>query len=55
MDKTSIKERLALLRDTAEQLRHAAEVVLAEAQHMEAAQVRFAARGEARRTQKADR
>lgn len=55
MEKISFKERLALLRETAEQLRHAAEVVLAEAQHMEAAQLRFAARGDARHTHKASR
>ena len=54
MDKTSFTERLALLRKTAEQLRTAAEIVLAEVQHMEAAQRRFAARGD-RHTQKADR
>ena len=54
MDKTSFTERLALLRKTAEQLRTAAEIVLAEVQHMEAAQQRFAARS-GRRTQKADR
>ncbi len=54
MDKTSFKERLALLRETAAQLRTAAEVVLSEVQHMEAAQQRFAARDSAR-TRKADR
>ncbi|MFN0217357.1 MAG: hypothetical protein ACKVP4_00940 [Hyphomicrobium sp.] len=54
MDKTSFTERLALLRQTAVQLQTAAEIVLAEVQHMEAAQRRFAARDN-RRTQKADR
>ena len=50
MDKTSFTERLALLRKTAEQLRTAAEIVLAEVQHMEAAQRRFAARAGAEAT-----
>jgi len=54
MDNISFKERLALLRETAAQLRTAAEVVLAEVQHMEAAQRRFVARDSAR-TRKADR
>ena len=55
MNKPSFEERLTLLRNTAEQLRTAAEVVLAEAQHMDAARLRFAARDDARRTQKASR
>jgi hypothetical protein len=37
-------ERTALLRQTAFDLKHAAEIVLAEVQRMEAAQQRFAAR-----------
>ena len=53
--KPSFHERLALMRETAEDLARAAEVVLAEAQHMEAAQKRFAARDGNRRTHKADR
>lgn len=48
-------ERTALLRKAALDLRSIAETVLAEVQHMEAAQARFAARNGNRRTQKAGR
>jgi hypothetical protein len=40
----SFAERATLLRETAMQLRNAAETVLTEAQRMEAAQVRFSQR-----------
>ena len=55
MNKPSFEERLTLLRNTAEQLRTAAEIVLAEAQHMEAAKLRFATRDDARRNHRASR
>ncbi len=42
-------QRSALLKETAHQLRSAADVVLAEVQHMEAAQARFAQKVETRR------
>ena len=48
-------ERTAALKDVAFDLKHAAEIVLAEAQRMEAAQGRFAARNNARQTTKANR
>lgn len=54
MSQPSFKERTALLRDGALQLRAIAETVLAEVQHMEAAQTRFATKRQAR-TQKASR
>lgn len=54
-NKPTFHERLALMRETAEDLRRAADVALAEAQQMQAAQLRFAARDANRRTQKADR
>lgn len=54
-NKPSFHERLALMRETAEDLRRAADIVLAEAQHMEAAEARFSARDQNRRTQKASR
>ena len=54
-DKQSFAERLALLRDTANQLRTAADVVLSEVQHMESAQHRFAERDQSRRAQSANR
>ncbi len=38
----SFAERTARLKETAHQLRGAADIVLAEVQHMEAAQARFA-------------
>jgi hypothetical protein len=43
------------LRDTAAAIEKVAEIVLTEAQHMEAAQSRFAARQSARQTQRASR
>ena len=56
MDKEfSFAERTALMRQVAFDLKHAAEIVLAEAQRMEAAQGRFAARNNARETTKANR
>jgi hypothetical protein len=45
----SFAERTALLRDTAHQLRNAADIVLAEVQHMEAAQARFAQKVQGRK------
>ena len=53
-NKPSFHERLALMRETAEGLWRAADVVLAEAQYMQGAEARFAARGKGR-THKADR
>jgi len=41
-------ERAKLLKETAMQLKSAAEIVLAEVQHMEAAQMRFAQRVQGR-------
>jgi hypothetical protein len=49
----SFAERAKLLRETAAQLQRAAETVLAEAQRMEAAQVRFSQRIEKRGTARA--
>lgn len=46
----SFAERTALLRQTAFDVKHAAEIVLAEVQRMEAAQERFAARKQPRQT-----
>jgi len=43
-DKPGFEERTALMRNAAKQLRELADIVLAEVQHMEAAQSRFAAR-----------
>ena len=49
MDKQpSFAQRTAQLKDTAFQLKNAAEVVLAEVQHMEAAQERFAQKAKAK-------
>ena len=53
MSQPNFKERTENLRDAAQQLRSIADVVLAEVQHMEAAQTRFAQRRP--RTQKASR
>ena len=50
-----LKKTASMLRDSAEAVAHCAEVVLAEAQHMEAAQSRFAARRPMARTQRASR
>jgi hypothetical protein len=47
-NQTSFAERTKLLRETAFQLKNAADVVLAEVQHMEAAQERFAQKAKAR-------
>jgi len=44
----SFAQRTALLKETALQLRSAAEIVLAEVQHMEAAQQRFAQKATAK-------
>ena len=44
----SFAERTKQLRETAYQLKNAAEIVLAEVQHMEAAQERFAQKATAR-------
>ena len=44
----SFAQRTALLRETALQLRSAADIVLAEVQHMEAAQARFAQKAQAK-------
>lgn len=41
MDKTNFADRLKLLRETAHNLRAAADIVLAEVMHMEAAADRF--------------
>ncbi len=50
MDKQpTFAERARLLKETAEQLKSAAGVVLAEVQHMEAAQMRFAQKVDARK------
>jgi hypothetical protein len=46
----SFAERTARLKETAHQLRSAADIVLAEVQHMEAAQARFAQKGQARKS-----
>jgi hypothetical protein len=50
---TSFAERAKLLRETAMQLQSAAEIVLSEVQHMEAAQQRFAQKVEARNKKRA--
>jgi len=47
-NKPSFAERVTLLRETAYKLREAAETVLAEVQHMEAAAKRFNERSERR-------
>ena len=47
-NKPNFGERVQVLRDTAYKLRAAAEIVLAEVQHMEAAAKRFQERGEKR-------
>jgi hypothetical protein len=47
-NKPSFGERVTVLRETAYKLREAAETVLAEVQHMEAAAKRFQQRGEKR-------
>ena len=44
----SFAQRTALLKETALQLRSAADIVLAEVQHMEAAQERFAQKATAK-------
>ena len=44
----SFAERTKQLRETAHQLKSAADVVLAEVQHMEAAQARFAQKAKAK-------
>jgi hypothetical protein len=44
MDKSTFPERTAAMKQAAEQLKACAEVVLAEAQRMEAVQTRFAQR-----------
>ena len=44
MTQPSFEERASLMRETAEQLRAAADIVLAEAQRMDAARARFAER-----------
>lgn len=49
----SFAERTALLKETAHQLRNAADVVLAEVQHMEAAQARFAQKVQGRKNNSA--
>ncbi len=46
----SFAERTAKLKETAYLLKQCAETVLAEVQHMEAAQERFAARAKTRKT-----
>ncbi len=51
----SFAERTALLRQTAFDVKHAAEIVLAEVQRMEAAQERFAHRSTRRDKQTASR
>ena len=49
MDKnSSFAQRTALLKETALQLRSAADIVLGEVQHMEAAQERFAQKAKAK-------
>jgi hypothetical protein len=50
----SFAERTALMRQTAFELKTAAETVLAEVQRMEAAAERFAARGKTRGTRASD-
>ncbi len=45
----SFAERAKLLKETAMQLKSAAEIVLAEVQHMEAAQMRFAQKVQGRK------
>ena len=47
-NKPNFGERVQVLRETAYKLREAAEIVLAEVQHMEAAAKRFQERGEKR-------
>lgn len=54
MTQPSFEERAQQMRETAESLRAAADVVLAEAQHMDAARARFNERRPAR-TKKAGR
>ena len=44
----SFAERTKRLKETAQQLKNAADIVLGEVQHMEAAQTRFAERTKAR-------
>ncbi len=50
--KATFAERAKLLKETAQRLRQAAEIVLAEVQHMEAAQTRFAQKVAARKDKK---
>ena len=50
---TSFAQRTKQLKDTAFQLKNAAEVVLAEVQHMEAAQERFAQKAKAKQKARA--
>ena len=47
-NQTSFAERTKLLKETAFQLKNAADVVLSEVQHMEAAQERFAQKAKAK-------
>ena len=51
----SFGERTKRLKDAAEQLRTVADVVLAEVQHMEAAQTRFAQRTQSRADKRAQK
>ena len=53
MEHSDFQERTKRLKDTAYKLRDAADVVLAEVQHMEAAQERFAERMKNRTDKKA--
>ena len=48
----SFAQRTAQLKETAFQLKSAADIVLAEVQHMEAAQERFAQKAKAKTTKK---
>lgn len=50
-----LKKTASMLHDSAQAIALAAEVVMAEAQHMEAAQKRFAERRPVRATQRASR
>ena len=50
-----LKKAASMLRDSAEAIAHVANVIMAEAQHMEAAQSRFSARRPLRPTQRASR
>ena len=50
-----LKKAASMLRDSAEAVAHVAKIVMAEAQHMDAAQSRFTARRATRSMQRASR